>query len=33
MTEDLMVGWHHRVNEHQFEYAPRVGDGQGALAC
>ena len=30
MTEDEMVGWHHRLNEHEFEQALGVGDGQGA---
>ena len=33
MTEDEMVGWHCQLNEHEFEQAPRVGDGQGSLAC
>ena len=33
MTEDEMVGWHHQLNEHEFEQAPGVGDGQGSLAC
>ena len=33
MTEDEMVGWHHRLNGHEFEYTPGVGDGQGSLAC
>ena len=33
MTEDEMVGWHHRLNGHEFEQAPRAGDGQGGLAC
>ena len=33
MTEDEMVGWHRRLNGHEFEQAPRVGDGQGSLAC
>ena len=28
-----MVGWHHRLNEHEFEWTPGVGDGQGSLAC
>ena len=32
MTEDEMVGWHHRLNEHEFEEAPGTGDGQGSLA-
>ena len=31
-TEDEIVGWHHRLNEHEFEQAPGVGDGQGSLA-
>ena len=30
-TEDEMVGWHHRLNGHEFEQAPGVGDGQGGL--
>ena len=25
-----MVGWHHRLNGHEFEQAPGVGDGQEA---
>ena len=28
-----MVGWHHRLNGHDFEQAPGVGDGQGRLVC
>jgi len=28
-----MVGWHHRLDGHEFEPAPGVGDGQGSLAC
>ena len=32
-AEDEMFGWHHRVDRHEFEYAPGVGDGQGILAC
>ena len=32
-TEDEMVGWHHRLDGHEFEQAPAVGDGQGSLAC
>ena len=31
-TEDEMVGWHHRLNGHEFGSTPRVGDGQGGLA-
>ena len=26
MTENEMVGWHHRLNEHEFEQTPGVGD-------
>ena len=33
ITEDEMVGWHHRLNGHEFEQALWVGDGQGSLAC
>ena len=28
-----MVGWHHRLDGHEFEQALGVGDGQGSLAC
>ena len=30
-TEDEMVGWHHQLNEREFEQASSAGDGQGAL--
>ena len=33
MTEDEMVGWHHRLNGHEFEQTLGVGDRQGSLAC
>ena len=33
MAEDEMVGWHQQLNGDEFEEAPRVGDGQGGLAC
>ena len=33
MTEDEMVGWHHRLDGHEYERTLRVGDGQGSLAC
>ena len=33
MTEDEMVGWHHRIDGHAFEQALGVGDGEGGLAC
>ena len=32
-TEDEMVGWHQWLDGHEFEQAPRVGDGQGGLVC
>ena len=32
-TEDQMVGWHHRLNGHEFEQAPGGGDRQGSLVC
>ena len=28
-----MVGWHHRLNEHESEQTPGDGEGQGSLAC
>ena len=33
MTEDEMVGWHHRLDGHEFEQAPGFDDGQESLAC
>ena len=33
MTEDEMVGWHHRLNGHEFEQALGLGGGQGSLVC
>ena len=33
MTENEMVGWHHRLDEHEFEQALGVVDEQGSLAC
>ena len=32
-TETEVVGWHHRLDRHEFEQSPEVGDGQGGLAC
>ena len=29
MTENEMVGWHHRLDGHGFEWTPGAGDGQG----
>ena len=28
-----MVGWHLRLNGHEFEQAPGESEGQGSLAC
>ena len=33
MTEDEMVGWHHRHDGHEFEQALEDGEGQGSLEC
>ena len=33
MTEDEMAEWHHRLNRHESESTPGVGDGQGGLGC
>ena len=33
MTEDKMVGWHHRLSRHEFEPAPGDGEGQGSQEC
>ena len=33
MTEDEMVGWHHRLNGHEFEWTLEAGDGQRGLVC
>ena len=32
-TGDEMAGWHHRLDGHEFESTPEVGDGQGGLVC
>ena len=32
-TEDEMVGWHHRLNGHEFEQTLGDGEGQGSLVC
>ena len=32
-TEDEMVGWHHRLDGHEFEQTLGVDDGQGGLVC
>ena len=28
-TEDEVVGWHHRLDGHEFGWSPGAGDGQG----
>ena len=28
-----MVGWHHWLDEHDFEQVLGVSDGEGSLAC
>ena len=33
MTEDEVVGWHHRLKGHELEQAPEDSEGQGSLAC
>ena len=33
MTEDETVGWHHRLNGHEFEQTPGDGEGERSLAC
>ena len=33
MIADEMLGWHHRLNGHESESAPRIGDGWGSLEC
>ena len=32
MTEDEMVGWHHQLNEHEFERGPGGDKEQGRHA-
>ena len=33
MTEDELVGWHHRLNGHEFEKTLGGSEGQGSLMC
>ena len=33
MTEDEMIGWHHRLNGHELEQTPGDGEGQESLVC
>ena len=32
-TEDEVIGWHHWLNGHGFDWSPGVGDGQEGLMC
>ena len=31
--EDAMIGWHDRLNGHEFEQTPGDSEGKGDLAC
>ena len=31
MTEDELVGWHHRLDGHEFGWTLGVGDGHGGM--
>ena len=33
MTEDEMVGWHHRFNRQELGQTAGDGEGQGSLVC
>ena len=33
VTENEIVGWHHRINGYEFEQTPGDGEGQGSLVC
>ena len=33
VTEDEIVGWHHRLNGHEFKQILGDGEGEGSLAC
>ena len=33
VTEDEMIGWHHRLNGHEFQQTLGNSDGQGSLEC
>ena len=33
VTEDEMVGWHHRFNGHELGQTPWDNEGQGGLVC
>ena len=33
MTEDKIVGWHHRLSGHKFDQVLGIGEGRGSLVC
>ena len=33
LTENKMIGWHHRLDGHEFEETAGVDEGQGSLVC
>ena len=33
LTEDEMVGWHHRLDGREFEQGSGADDGQARLVC
>ena len=33
MTEDEMIGWHHRLSGHEFKQILGGSEGQGSLMC
>ena len=33
MTEDEMAGWHHQLDGHEFEQAPRVDEQESLAYC
>ena len=33
VTENEMVGWHHRLNGHESEQTPEDSEGQGSLCA
>ena len=33
MTDDEIVGWHHLLSGHEFEWTPGIGDRQGGWEC
>ena len=33
MTENELVGWHHRLNGHEFEQTMGNDEGHGSLVC